>query len=139
MKCNIEYPIEVEKAWGREIWMVNTEIYCGKKLILNMGKRCSLHYHKLKDETFYLESGRIFLEIGLDKIIMNPRESVRVYPGTKHRFSGLENSVIIEISMHHEDDDSYRVPGENSGDIPEDAFEKMNKFLINNFYEGLGK
>jgi len=134
MKCNIDYPIEVEKAWGKEIWMANNELYCGKKLILNKGKRCSLHYHKLKDETFYLESGRIFLEIGDDKMFVNPGESIRVYPLTNHRFSGLENSVIIEISLHHEDDDSYRIPGENSGDIPEDLLKRIQELNMGGFY-----
>src|SRR3989344_5609143 len=133
MKCNIDYPIEVEKAWGKEIWMANNELYCGKKLILNMGKRCSLHYHKLKDETFYLESGRIFMEIGDDKMFMNPGESIRVYPRTNHRFSGLEDSVIIEISLHHEDDDSYRIPGENSGDIPEDLLKRIQELNMGDF------
>jgi len=26
----------------------------------------------------------------------------------KHRFTGLENSEIMEFSTHHEDEDSYR-------------------------------
>ena len=131
MEYNIYRPIEVEKAWGKEIWMANTGLYCGKKLMLNKGKRCSLHYHKLKDETFYLDSGRIFLEIGGKEIIMNPGESIIVHPTINHRFSGLEDSVIIEISTHHEDSDSYRVPGESSGDIPEEVLKRINK--LNNF------
>src|SRR4051812_37450647 len=43
-----------DKIWGREIWITNTALYCGKHLLLNKGYQCSLHYHKIKDETFHL-------------------------------------------------------------------------------------
>lgn len=79
-----------------------------------------MHYHKHKDETFYIDSGRVLMEINEKKNIMNARQVVRIFPGTNHRFSGLEESVIIEISTHHDDSDSYRKKGELSGDIPEE-------------------
>ena len=98
---------EVEKVWGKAIWIVNRD-YCGKKLILNKSYRCSMHYHKNKDETFYILSGKVLLEIGVQKNIMLPGDSILIKPGQKHRFTGLENSEIIEFSTHHEDSDSYR-------------------------------
>ena len=36
---------KVEKVWGEEHWIVNRD-YCGKKMVLNKGFRCSLHFHK---------------------------------------------------------------------------------------------
>ena len=45
----------VPKGWGYEKWIVNTDEYCGKLLHFIKGKKCSWHYHKLKDETFYLQ------------------------------------------------------------------------------------
>jgi mannose-6-phosphate isomerase-like protein (cupin superfamily) len=125
---------EKNKEWGKEIWMANNEKYCGKKLILEKGKRCSFHYHKNKDETFYIDKGRILMEIKglalresgmcyLDKeFVMKSGESIRIFPGTMHRFSGLEKSVIIEISTHHEENDSYRF--ELSGNIPKEILKK---------------
>ena len=50
----------VPKGWGYEKWIVNNEKYCGKLLFFEKGKKCSWHYHKLKHETFYLHSGRIY-------------------------------------------------------------------------------
>ena len=44
----------VDKGWGWERWIVNCEEYCGKLLYFEQGKRCSWHYHVLKDEVFYL-------------------------------------------------------------------------------------
>ena len=50
----------VPKGWGHEKWIVNNDEYCGKLLFFEEGKRCSWHYHKIKDETFYLQSGKLF-------------------------------------------------------------------------------
>ena len=114
----IEYlkvPI-ISKVWGEEHWLVN-ESYCGKRLILNKGYRCSLHYHEIKDETFYVAKGKVLLELHGKKIIMNPGDSQRIKPNDIHRFSGLENSEIIEFSTHHDEEDTYRK--EPSGKIPE--------------------
>jgi hypothetical protein len=30
----------VPKAWGREVWIVNSDLYCGKILEIGKGKRC---------------------------------------------------------------------------------------------------
>ena len=98
---------EVKKEWGKETWLVNRD-YCGKRLILNKSYRCSMHFHKNKDETFYVLKGKVLMEIGNKKCIMLPGNSILIEPNTKHRFTGLENSEIIEFSTHHEDSDSYR-------------------------------
>jgi len=124
----IESIKEVPKIWGKEIWMTNNELYCGKKLYIKKGKRTSLHFHKNKDETFYIKKGRIILEIG-DKIkIMKEEESIRISPNTNHRIGGLTDSVIIEISTHHEDSDSYRVEVKNN--VPEEIMKKYKKEII---------
>ena len=117
---------EVDKVWGREVWMANTDLYCGKKLILKKGKRCSLHFHKNKDETFYIQEGKVLMEVADEKRIMIPGEAILIKPNTKHRFSGLTDAVIIEISTHHEDSDSYRIEGQLSGDVPKEIMEEYD-------------
>ena len=47
----------VSKGWGYEKWIVNCEKYCGKLLFIAKGKKCSWHYHRKKDEVFYVQSG----------------------------------------------------------------------------------
>lgn len=49
----------VSKGWGYEDWIANSELYCGKVLFLKKDKHLSLHYHNLKDETFYIQSGKV--------------------------------------------------------------------------------
>ncbi len=114
----------VNKLWGKEYWIHNDEKYCGKKLVLNKGKRCSLHHHKLKDETFYLDSGKVLMELDGNEMLMSPGNIIEIPKGKLHRFSGLEDSVIFEFSTRHFDDDSYRAKGELSGDVPKEIIEK---------------
>jgi mannose-6-phosphate isomerase-like protein (cupin superfamily) len=97
----------VTKVWGEERWIVNRE-YCGKLLILMKRHRCSLHYHKVKDETFYVAKGCVLMECGDKSIIMRPGDAILIEANTKHRFTGLEESEIFEFSTHHDDSDSYR-------------------------------
>ena len=123
----------VDKVWGHEEWIVNNNLYCGKRLCLKKGKRCSLHYHKNKDETFYILKGTVLMEILTpNKIenktfyypelkIMKEGDRQHIIPEMQHRFSGLEDSVIIEFSTHHEDSDSYRI--EKGGDVPKEVME----------------
>lgn len=99
----------VPKVWGYEKWIENNDRYCGKILALNKGYQCSLHYHKNKDETFLILKGLVKMEVENDVSVMPVGSFVRLLPGTKHRFSGLEDSEILEISTHHEDGDSYRL------------------------------
>jgi len=106
----------VPKGWGYEKWIVNTEEYCGKLLFLDEGKRCSWHYHNLKDETFYLQSGKILLYYGdtdsIDEakdIILEPGDKFHIYRGLRHQMIAIESSELFEFSTQHFDEDSIRV------------------------------
>lgn len=108
----------VQKDWGYEIWFANTPDYCGKLLHFNAGHACSWHYHKIKEETFYLASGRLELHYGWEdgrgpevaKVIeLNVGDSFHVPVGLRHQMVALEDSDLIEYSTHHEDSDSIRV------------------------------
>ena len=98
----------VQKVWGSEDWIVNNKRYCGKILNLNKGYRCSLHCHKEKEETFYVLEGKVLMQIENAMKTMKPGESIDIHKGVYHRFTGLEDSKIIEFSTQHKDEDSYR-------------------------------
>ena len=57
-------PQRVEKPWGHEVWWAHTASYAGKLLIVNAGHALSLQYHREKDETSYLLSGKLRLVQG---------------------------------------------------------------------------
>jgi quercetin dioxygenase-like cupin family protein len=106
----------VPKGWGFEKWIVNTEEYCGKLLYFVKGKKCSWHYHKLKDETFYIQSGKILLKysdgdemIYADEIILNRGDKFHIYRGLRHQMFAIEDTELFEFSTQHFDEDSYRL------------------------------
>jgi len=103
------------KVWGREEWIVNTPLYCMKKLYLHKGYKCSMHHHKIKDETFIIETGAVGMELDGVYRVMLPGDKIHVPPNTEHRFWGLEHSSIVEVSTQHLEEDSYR--SEPSGKI----------------------
>lgn len=113
MTTNLVNIKTVPKGWGKELWIHNDEKYCGKVLILNKGKRCSLHFHLKKHETFYISKGLVQMEIveNEDKkiLIMRPGDALEIPPGLKHRFTGIEDSEIMEFSTEHFEEDSYRL------------------------------
>jgi D-beta-D-heptose 7-phosphate kinase/D-beta-D-heptose 1-phosphate adenosyltransferase len=116
----------VPKEWGEEQWIVNKE-YCGKKLILKKNRRCSMHSHKKKDEVFYLQSGKVLLEMSGKKYTLLPGDFVHVKPNAPHRFTGLQDSEIIEFSTTHDEEDSYRT--EFSGHSDPKRFERQSAII----------
>lgn len=106
----------VHKGWGFEKWIVNNEEYCGKLLYFVKGKKCSYHYHKIKDETFYVQSGKILLKYGdnddydnAKEIVLNPGDKFHIYRGLRHQMEAIEDTEMFEFSTQHFDSDSYRV------------------------------
>ena len=92
----------VDKPWGWELWWAHTDKYVGKQIHINKGEALSLQYHNLKDETIYLQSGRLLFEIKEgDTIVkreMLPGERVHITPKTVHRMTAIEDSDIFEVS-----------------------------------------
>ena len=99
----------VPKVWGYEKWLENNDRYCCKLLSVNKGYQCSLHYHEKKDEMFLVLKGHVRLEVGDETLHMLPGQFARISPGTRHRFTGVEDSEIMEVSTHHDEADSYRI------------------------------
>lgn len=104
------------KGWGHEEWIVNSDKYCGKILRFEKGKRCSWHYHKIKDEVFYLLSGKLTLKVShedsLDEaqtLTLEKGESFHVKTGVRHQMIALEDSELLEVSTQHFEDDSCRI------------------------------
>ncbi len=92
-----------------EFWIAN-EVeagYCGKFMFLFAGQTCPNHYHKIKLETFFIVKGKVRMEYKGQEMIMNPGDVLLIEIGEYHRFSGLENSLILEISMPSLPGDSH--------------------------------
>ncbi len=116
-----------QKDWGWEEWIVNNDLYCGKRLHFTKAfGHTSLHFHMKKHETMFVERGTF------EVMIINPvttertrhvlmrGDSIVIEPGTVHRILVIDRAhneiqpeqpeaVLVEFSTHHEDLDSYRV------------------------------
>jgi quercetin dioxygenase-like cupin family protein len=92
----------VEKPWGYELHWAKTDRYVGKLIHVNAGHALSLQYHNLKDETIYLQSGRMWFEIQIgDQLVkkeMHPGEAIHISPKTIHRMTAIEDCDIFEVS-----------------------------------------
>ena len=111
-------PVHIEpKVWGREVWIANGPLYCGKILELRQGMSTSLHYHKRKTESFYLHCGRLRIRIKdspaseqIEEFEMNSGECMDIPVGLVHEIHALEDSQLFEFSTEHFDSDSHRLP-----------------------------
>lgn len=106
----------VSKGWGFEKWIVNNEQYCGKLLYFVKDKQCSWHYHKIKDETFYVQSGKLILFYGYDddislaeKKVLRKGDNFHVPVGLRHKMYALEDTELFEFSTQHFESDSIRL------------------------------
>jgi D-lyxose ketol-isomerase len=117
----------VEKGWGYELWIHNDSLYCGKLLHFNAGKKCSMHFHKLKHETFYLHSGSALIRYChadallntlysefpasdvFETFLMKPGDKLELPTWTVHQVYAEIESDVYEFSTEHFDEDSYRL------------------------------
>lgn len=106
----------VPKGWGREVWIANNDLYCGKILEIRKGKRCSLHFHTIKTESFYLRAGRLKVRIKesadsatLEEFVLEAGQCMDVPIGLVHQMEALEDAELYEFSTRHYDSDSHRL------------------------------
>ncbi len=106
---------KVPKGWGEELIIENNEMYCGKLLIFKKGCKFSMHYHLIKDETWYVDKGEfIYRWIDTDTAELHEQklkvgDVVRQRVGQPHQIIALTDGTIFEVSTQHFDEDSYRV------------------------------
>ena len=121
----IQHPKKVEKKWGYELWIHNDADYCGKLLVFTKsGNKFSMHYHMIKDETWYVQKGAfqfdwIDTENG-ERCYTQIQEGdvIEIKKGLPHQLTALtEEATIFEVSTQHFDEDSYRIYRNQPSDL----------------------
>ena len=118
----VQFDVEYSHHYGIErfgevgcvlIDCINRE-YC-KKLLVQLPKQSHPHhFHKLKEETFQVLHGEMFLEIDGRVRQMYPGDIQTVMPGTWHRFWTETGCIVEEVSTTHFQNDSvYKDPAIN--------------------------
>lgn len=108
---------EIKKGWGKEVIWSDTDKYCGKFLVFDSGASFSMHFHAVKDETWYILEGN-FKVITIDTT--NATEVVQFLrtgdvwrnpPLLPHKLvcTSHGGGTIVEVSTKDSKEDNYRV------------------------------
>lgn len=112
----------VKKGWGQEIIWATNDKYCGKIMVFEKaGSKFSMHFHKEKDETWFVNSGKFKL-IWCDTKTAQYHEQIleegavwRNPPMMPHQLIALtDGAMIFEVSTADSVEDNYRIiPGDS--------------------------
>jgi mannose-6-phosphate isomerase-like protein (cupin superfamily) len=113
---------KVDKGWGYEIIWASTDKYCGKLMVFTrVGAKFSMHFHKEKDETWFVNAGQFKLvycdtkNAVYHEKILNEGDVWHNPPMMPHQLIALKpDSIIFEVSTADSVEDNYRiVPGDS--------------------------
>lgn len=113
----------VKKGWGSEdIWVTNDK-YCSKFMHFDTSSKFSMHFHAIKEETWYVIEGKFIVRY-IDTMNANIKEKDLVKgdvwhnpPLLPHQLICIEAGTICEVSTPDSVEDNYRVmPGDNQRD-----------------------
>ena len=105
----------VEKGWGSEFIFATNDKYCGKLLKFDTGAKFSMHFHAVKDETWYVLDGLFEVHIintdiaSYDVKFLHPGETLRILPLVPHQVFCIDAGTIIEVSTPDSVEDNYRI------------------------------
>ncbi|APR76558.1 glucose-1-phosphate adenylyltransferase related protein [Minicystis rosea] len=98
----------VDKPWGHELVWAETARYVGKILHIQAGHRLSRQYHRVKEETLFVQTGEMDLEVGPAESVeirrMKAGDVFHVVPGTIHRMVAVTDVDVLEVSTPELDD-----------------------------------
>lgn len=112
----------VEKGWGYEIIFATNEKYCGKIMYFkDAGSKFSMHFHREKDETWFVNSGKFILRFidtqtaELKERILKEGDTWRNAPLVPHQLEAIQpGSMLFEVSTADSVEDNYRIaPGDS--------------------------
>jgi len=144
---------KVKKGWGHELIWATNEKYCGKIMVFEkIGAKFSMHFHKEKEETWFVNSGKFLLKwIDTKDATIHTKELVKGDkwhnpPLQPHQLEALEEmSEIFEVSSADSVEDNYRVfPGSSQQIgkriIVNGSFDILHKGHVNllNYAKSLG-
>ena len=105
----------VEKGWGHELIWATNDKYCGKLLKFNKGAKFSMHFHREKDETWYVLDGTFDLltvnteDASVQKTRINQGDVWHNPPLLPHQVICVSEGTLIEVSTPDSVEDNYRI------------------------------
>jgi mannose-6-phosphate isomerase-like protein (cupin superfamily) len=116
------YTGKVDKGWGYEIIFATNDHYCGKLMVFErVGAKFSMHFHKDKDETWFVNAGQfklIYCETDTatyKEVILNEGDTWHNPPLMPHQLIAMKpESIIFEVSTPDSVEDNYRISAGDS-------------------------
>lgn len=102
----------IEKPWGRVVTYALNQPSSVRVITVEPGRETSVHYHRMRDETWVVLDGRIDLEIGDDTSEAAPGDEFVIPAEQPHRIrcTGTEPARILEIAYGYTtEDDTQRL------------------------------
>ena len=107
LEISHHYGIEMFRQTGATMITVINRQYCKKLIVLLPGQSHPEHYHKKKDESFYVLYGTLLLNLDGQEKVVGVGELVPLASGVKHSFRSDTGVVFEEVSTTHYPDDSF--------------------------------
>lgn len=126
---------KVDKGWGFELIWATNDKYCGKIMVFEkVGSKFSLHFHKEKDETWFVNNGRFLLKwidtsnAQLNELELKEGDTWHNPPLQPHQLIALEaGSSVTEVSTADSVEDNYRIVRGDSQSVEPDVQEPSTK------------
>ncbi len=119
---------KVTKGWGYELIWATNDKYCGKIMVFEKaGAKFSMHFHKEKEETWFVNNGRFVVrwidtkDAKLFEKELKEGDTWHNPPLQPHQLEALEPmSSVTEVSTADSVEDNYRlIPGDSQNLNPE--------------------
>ena len=113
---------KVDKGWGYELNWATNDKYCGKIMIFEkIGSKFSMHFHKEKDETWFVNNGKFIVrwidtkDATIFEKELKEGDTWHNPPLQPHQLEALEPmSSVTEVSTPDSVEDNYRlIPGDS--------------------------
>ena len=119
---------KVTKGWGYELIWATNDKYCGKIMVFEKaGAKFSMHFHKEKEETWFVNNGRFVVrwidtkDAKLFEKELKEGDTWHNPPLQPHQLEALDPmSSVTEVSTADSVEDNYRlIPGDSQNLNPE--------------------
>ena len=118
---------KVDKGWGYELIWATNDKYCGKIMVFEkIGSKFSMHFHKEKDETWFVNNGKFIVrwidtkDATIFEKELKEGDTWHNPPLQPHQLEALEPmSSVTEVSTPDSVEDNYRlIPGDSQQKEP---------------------
>ena len=119
---------KIDKGWGYELIWASNDLYCGKIMVFEkVGSKFSMHFHKEKDESWFVNNGRFLLNYidtntaEYKSMELTEGMTWRNPPLMPHQLVCMEpGSSITEVSTADSVEDNFRIaPGDSQKHKPQ--------------------